>query len=111
MRVFLDMDGVLCDFVGAVLHALNLPADTPVTQIDMAAQLGVLPRVFWGVQEENPDFWFDLRPYPGAVGFVSELTALGFDVYYSTSPSMHRQCASDKLRWLDHHLGLRCRSD
>lgn len=105
MMVFLDMDGVLCDFVGGALKALKLPADTPVTQMDMAAELQMLPRQFWGAQEDDPDFWLNLKPYVGAVALVQELQALGFDVYYSTSPSMHPNCASHKLRWLDQHIG------
>ena len=102
--IFLDMDGVLCDFVSAALVAngSELKHDQ-ITEWDMAKILGKSPADFW--QAMNRDgFWFDLAPYPGLALFFAAMRSCG-EVYFCTSPAKHYGCASDKIAWLRKHLG------
>jgi 5'(3')-deoxyribonucleotidase len=70
----------------------------------MDKQLGISLNEFWAPQDQDPEFWFNLKPYPGAVEFYHELTKLA-DVHICSSPSKHRNCASDKISWVRYHLG------
>ena len=102
--IFLDMDGVLCDFVTSALIAncSELKHDQ-ITEWDMAKILGKTPDEFW--QAMNRDsFWFNLEPYDGLVLFYAAMRACG-EVYFCTSPAKHYACASDKIAWLRKHLG------
>lgn len=104
-KLFLDMDGVLVDFVNPALQALGrTEKDTDIAHWDMAQQLSISNNEFWKAQDQLPNFWLDLKPYEGAKDFYRQLTAMT-DVYICTSPSLHDNCASHKLRWLDEHLG------
>jgi 5'(3')-deoxyribonucleotidase len=104
--LFLDMDGVLVDFVSGALGALGRTdlKDTDVTQPDMAQQLQISSEDFWGAQNRDPDFWLNLKPYEGAVEFYEALSRMA-TVYICSSPSLHVNCASHKLIWLQRYLG------
>lgn len=104
--LFLDMDGVIVDFVTGALKALGRTdlKDTDIIQPEMDKQLGLTLSEFWSAQDKIPDFWQNLAPYPGAVEFYVKLTQMA-DVFICSSPSKHRNCASDKINWLRTHLG------
>jgi 5'(3')-deoxyribonucleotidase len=87
--VLLDCDGVLADFTGSVLKALNerngtdfTPED--VTDWDMAHCLGVPNRVIYDIASEA-GFCLNLKPLPGAEDALDELNKIA-DVYCVTSP-------------------------
>lgn len=64
MRIYLDMDGVLCDFVGAAckLHGRD-PAT--VTHWNFFKDWGMTAEEFWRpIHEAGEDFWANLEPYP-----------------------------------------------
>jgi 5'(3')-deoxyribonucleotidase len=100
------MDGVIVDFVSGALKALGIThmTDKDIVQAEMDKQLGVSVDDFWAAQHKDPDFWQNLKPYPGAVKFYHELTQLA-DVHICSCPSKHPRCASDKISWMRNHLG------
>ena len=109
--IFCDQDGVLADFVSAALVACgrhNVMKDTDVLNEAMDKQLGMTLSEFWQCQDADLDFWENIKPYPGAVTFYHELCKLG-DVRICTSPSLHENCASHKLQWIDRYLGREAR--
>lgn len=107
--VFLDMDGVLSDFVNPTLRLLKSEkTEADITHWDMPVLLGLSAHAFWAPQNLNERFWLDLPPYEGAIDFYHELTQYA-DVHICTSPSLHQNCASHKLQWLQNHLGLAAR--
>ena len=88
MRVILDVDGVLLDFVGEVINGTRLDRAS-VTEWDV---FGLLDRIEPGLGEARreacdlPEFWRSLRPIPGAQGFVRNLRCTGAEIVFATAP-------------------------
>lgn len=108
-HVFLDMDGVLCDFVTPAL-SLHKRADAlqtwPAGTWDIASVLGVSDEEFWKpINEAGHDFWFSLQPYPWMDRLVSLVTLVS-DWTIASSPSQCHHSASGKVAWLDKYFGF-----
>jgi len=101
--IFLDMDGVVADYVSAALLALKLDLNTPVTTMDMAECLGITKKEFYEPQVADIDFWININPYPWTQELVALAQEVG-EVYISTAPSRHRG-VGDKIEWCRRHLG------
>jgi 5'(3')-deoxyribonucleotidase len=106
--VLLDMDGVLANFVQAMIdtHGWDLRHD----QYESWAfhqSLGMSDEQFWQPTEE-PGWWLNIKPYPWAKEVVEMCGRVG-KVVFCTSPSAHAACASEKVQWLRDHglMGLR----
>ncbi|MFK8163141.1 MAG: hypothetical protein AB8H12_11815 [Lewinella sp.] len=87
--IYVDMDGVLCDFVAAHAEAL-------------AANPGILyPQSQYG-------FFRNLRPMPGAIAAMAALQHHpALEVYILTAPSIPNPlCYSEKREWVETHLGM-----
>lgn len=103
-RIFLDLDGTVCDFVTDCLKL----HDTPLTHDDihsyyMEQQLGITVTEFWEKIDACPTFWDDLPAYDWARGFYYACLAYA-PVTISTSPSFDHGCWSAKVRWCRRHL-------
>ncbi len=107
-RVFLDMDGVLTDFVGAMLRLLGREEalqSWPPGVWDMPQALRMEPAELWGrIAREGERFWAELEAYP----WVDEL--LGLVAQFApftilSSPSSQPESLSGKLRWLQKRFG------
>ncbi|MEM9528789.1 MAG: hypothetical protein AAGA31_19410 [Bacteroidota bacterium] len=87
--VYIDMDGVLCDFVLAYETALAANPDIKYPQ----SQYG---------------FFRKLRPMPNAIEAIATLRANPeLDVYILTAPSIYNPlCYSEKREWVEDHLGM-----
>lgn len=105
--VFLDLDGVCCDFLGGMckLYDRNIN-DLPVGVYN-------LPELFGKSFEEidadistNYDFWYKLEPYPHTEAMVELLREYGRMRILSTawpqSPISHQA----KLDWCNHKIGV-----
>lgn len=106
--IFLDMDGVLANFVQASIEAHERP-DTheQITDWDYYKAWGLSTQQFWdkcrGVQ-----FWARLPEYPWAGRLVSKCQQLT-ETYFLTSPSStgRAECIRGKELWL---LPPQCRN-
>lgn len=98
--IFLDMDGVLCDFFNGALEACGLPADTPPKWDFWSSRL--TDQEFWATIDQQCCFWEDLHPYSWAQELVAACRKLG-PVYFCSSPGPDRDSASGKLFWLRRH--------
>jgi 5'(3')-deoxyribonucleotidase len=88
MRIYVDMDDTLCDFMGAY----NLAREKCPVQAYPQASM---------------DFFRKLAPLPGAVEGIKELARRGHDVWILTKPSvMNPLCYTEKRLWVEDHLGL-----
>lgn len=55
---------------------------------------------------DEPDFYLNLDPMPGAADALKEMDAAGIDVVICSSPWLSNPtCADDKFAWLDKNIG------
>lgn len=108
--IFLDLDGVLADFVGGICLAHSRPnpfldpANAGRYQVDEI--WGMAPAEFWKPCDES--FWAFLEPTPEAEMIVELADRLVGEenVCVLTAPSENPGCVPGKLRWLDRHFGI-----
>jgi len=107
MQVFLDLDGVCCDFAGGVAKHLNkkLPTEWPLGK-HLADVLGITHDEIWDVLDEaGEEFWVSLKPYPWFKTLYAALKKEADELFFLTSPSRHISSLSGKQRWLNEHVG------
>lgn len=114
MRILLDMDEVLCDFVGGACRAWGLTVEEvrqhwQVGQWDIVQPLnrilGIGTEDFWQRIDQTHNFWLYLEPLPW-MGQVLELVRTVTDDWaIVTSPSRNPLCCAGKMQWLQRHLG------
>lgn len=86
-KVFVDMDGVLCDFYGAYMKWKSEHPEITFPQ----SQFG---------------FFSNLEPIPGAIEGYNKLKE-NFDVYILTRPSIYNlMCYTEKADWIKRYLGF-----
>lgn len=108
MRILLDCDGVLADFVGPVLResgAVLRPEDIDRWDLFSLMQPDVRERAFEILRK--PEFWRAQPLIPGAAEGVEQLRAGGHEIYFVTSP--WKDCAGwGKARraWLEEHFDV-----
>lgn len=111
VKCFLDLDGVLVDFVPAAFAACgasNRYISDPSTrgEYNMEKILGITSSRFWENVNSFPSFWEDLAPTNEA----SEIVALceekfGRDnIHILTAPSPASECFTGKRRWVRDHF-------
>jgi len=86
-RIYIDMDGVLCNFNKAYKHSLYSNPIQP------------FPQSQWG-------FFLNLEEIPGAIEAFKKLQEK-YDVYILTKPSIwNLNCYTEKAAWVLNHLGF-----
>lgn len=107
-RIFLDMDGVITDFVSTALQLHNAESaaeNWPPGEWYVHKVLGLSRQQFWDrVDEAGEDRWANLEPYPWMSDLLSLLAEFA-PVTILSSPSLNPGSAAGKMRWLDKHLG------
>lgn len=107
MRVaFLDMDGVIADFVGAICKAHGRPS--PYTEasamgvFEIERLWGMTAREFWQPCNDDAGFWYGLELMPDAEAIVTHVSrSFGPEnVAILTSPSLDRDCVPGKRAWI-----------
>ena len=104
MDIFLDMDGVIADFVGGVLRqygigAVELEAGNGD---DIFDQLDLDPKEFWSGLGDN--FFATLELYPHSKDLVAELENRTDNLMVLSSPSRSPSSAKGKMMWLTKHF-------
>jgi len=115
MRILLDMDGVLVDFVGGAAKAHGWTHDQlvqvwPPGQYEIAEPMGLTLDEFWQpINETGEQFWLQLEPLPWIHDILHLLvtieTVTGVDWYIATTPSHHSSSYSGKVKWLQEFFG------
>lgn len=111
--IYLDMDGVCCDFVTASIRINGFDPDTVIA--DWATQykgefytykvLGIELDTFWDrIGTGGTAFWRELDAYPWFESMYEELNRLGRVVFLS-SPTRNPSCLAGKLQWLQDRFG------
>lgn len=106
-KCFLDMDGVIADFVtgACIAHGRPSPYTEPESLgiFDMEKLWSVTPAEFWfPINAGGFAFWSGLAKTPEADGIVSLVSeAFGVEnVAILTSPSMDAGCVPGKRAWI-----------
>lgn len=111
--VLVDMDEVLCKwdehFVAS--HRRVFPHIT-IADAGRREHFDLFAGLTAELQEatltvlNEPGFFAEIAPMEGAIDAVAEMRDAGFDVALCTSPWLSNPtCASDKLAWVQRHLG------
>lgn len=102
MKILLDCDGVLADFVSAALLAHDRPETHDEWHYwDFYRRWCLTAEDFWRPMR-GAAWWFGIKPYPWAADL---LKALG-DVTIVTAPNSDPECPRGKLDWLRAHFGI-----
>lgn len=105
--IFLDMDGVLSDFVGACGELFDFDPKT-LNQWSIERHVGIEPKEFWGkIDRHSPRFWAEMEEYPWARTLYTYLRGneqFG-TVYICTTPSQSPDSLRGKMYWLQKRMG------
>lgn len=110
MICFLDMDGVLADFVDGISRAHNRPNPFNDPKV-RGGSVWEITEV-WGISEEefwkpsnNAEFWAGLKETPEASQLVQLATELfGDNIAMLTAPSESEWCLPGKKTWMMNHF-------
>jgi len=110
MKVYLDMDGVIADFVTASIkahgvgHVVNAEA---CQHWDYFAKWkgGMTKKQFWSKCMSH-EFWVNIPAYPWTRDLYRLIKSVDHTVKIATSPSKDPGCLTGKMEWLDNHLNL-----
>ena len=112
-EIYLDMDGVCVDFIGAAFSAQGYDAEEmlkrwleehpgslyPEAIMDKPAE-----KFFTHQELHSSDFWANLEPYPWFEKLYEELNRIGH-VVFLTAPTGAPGCVSGKHEWLINRFG------
>lgn len=109
--IFVDLDGVVADFVSAALF-VHGRSHVPLSSVPWCIEkfLGIEPAAFWAPL--GFDFWSSLEPLPDGFRLLDHALALvGAErVGLLTSPCDTAGCVEGKRAWVERHLpGLKRR--
>jgi 5'(3')-deoxyribonucleotidase len=106
---FLDMDGVLVDFVTGICeaHGLDNPYLKPeaLGEFDMAKLWGMSNTAFWRPAKNlGLEFWASLKPTLYAKELVTLVESEFENVAILTAPSSDPSCIPGKRLWIEQHF-------
>jgi len=107
--IALDKDGVVADFFTTALQwhgGMPFLKTWPRGTYDMATPLGLSTAEFYEPLK-RPEFWEEVRPYPGALDFVEALRELDAVKVFTVTSGDHGICGTAKREWCSYHLHVR----
>lgn len=107
--LFLDLDGVLADFVGSACDVHGKPVDD-VNCWDFFEAWGLDEDGFWApINAAGRDFWSNLKSYPWFDELVSLVEDVDPQFTICTKPSHQADCMAGKLDWIHAQFGSKFR--
>lgn len=103
--IFVDMDGVLCDFIGPAVREFNRPDlahKWPVGEWDLVRVLGVTVEHLWA-QLDRISFWTRLPKLPWCDALLAACSARA-EWFVLTDTRSSPVCAYAKHEWLHAHI-------
>lgn len=110
MKIFLDLDGVLVDFIQGAASLFGTDSDSllrkwPPGVYEMEEALGISRTKFFATLEAaGEEFWVNLPPFPYARDFYDHCTNIA-PTYILTAPTRDPKSLSGKMRWLQNWFG------
>ena len=111
--IFLDVDEVLANWVGAMLTLLGRdPVEVHAhwdtlspRPWDVLAVLGESGNAMWrAIDAAGADFWHDVEPFPWCHALFAACRSVA-PTYLLTSPSLHPSSLAGKLAWMQRQFG------
>jgi 5'(3')-deoxyribonucleotidase len=111
VKIFLDMDGVLSDFVGQcekvfetkIYEMFDKPEGVPGYSVPEL--LGITMEEFWEKIDDHDEFWPDMPMYPWAQELYAYCLELG-ETFILSTPSENPGSLMDKRLWLTNNFGI-----
>jgi 5'(3')-deoxyribonucleotidase len=103
--VFLDVDGVLADFLSAAVKLHRLPISHDAIKVwNFHHAFGMTDGDLFGPMDES--FWSSLGKYPEADEVIRQVeTAFGRErIALCTVPCKTWGCSTGKMRWIEKHF-------
>lgn len=103
--LFIDLDGVLCDFMSAAFRVFDreyVPAEWPEGETDLATVLDVPEKLLWAaIDLDGPRFWAELADLPWTLDLcdLCDEVAPG-NWFVATLPQDSDDCYAGKALWL-----------
>lgn len=103
--LFLDLDGVLCDFLGGICQAHGRAGYLPTTWDFYRDEWGMAARDFW-MPADDPDFWASLDWTPEGQAILAACeAAVGAEQVYILTSGRAAPAAAGKTVWVKRELG------
>jgi len=107
LKIFLDIDGVLTDFVGSSIRQLGLKADPINCKWDFFVP-EMTADVFWAnITLIGPRFWSDMPEYEWIEDLISLVVRYDPEFTLLTSPARCPFSWSGKRLWIQKRFGAR----
>jgi len=108
---FLDMDGTLVDFCGAVMRHFEYEGEWTPGETDICEVVGVTQEDMEQELFRDASFWYNLELLPWANQLIEYVDDHFDDWYILTKPSTYEESFAGKVAWLHHHqIDIRKRS-
>ena len=109
MKIFIDMDGVLCDFATEAMALFGQQYDRrkwPIGHYCIASAVGVDVAEMWRrINARGSLFWENLNAYPWAADLLKMVRDYDAEFSVASVPGPCGSSAAGKLRWLDKNTG------
>lgn len=109
--IFLDLDGLVCDFVSGALAANKIEDSESILSkmkgsYNIHAILGLPANDFWRAITQVEDFWCNLVPTDDAHEIMNEVESVAptQNIFFLSSPSLDPKCHSGKIMWVNRHF-------
>lgn len=111
LRIFLDLDGVICNWVKAVADLLNVDLKDEYIRNKLKEGykfeeiIDIKKEEMWKkINNGGRDFWKNLKLTPWAKKLVQEIKNTNNNLCFLTAPSSHASSLSGKKIFLDKHF-------
>lgn len=109
-HVLIDMDGVLCDWVGGVCDLLGRSRvetlrDWNRGEYSIEGSFGLESDRLWNlIHRQGGDWWAHLDPLPWITELLSLFSETNAEISILTSPGCSVYAPSGKARWMREHI-------
>ncbi len=104
---YLDMDGVITDFVGTLLKMFDKTEDDlALGHFDLGKLIGESNNAIWrAIRAKGENFWTEIEPYPWNAKLIELLEKVSDEIVICTEPDQFVPPSwSGKRWWLNQHL-------
>lgn len=118
MRILLDLDEVLADFVGGAAKVWGTTKEElekvwvlgtwhmdPALATVLGKTVAEMEDEFWGPIDGHPEFWSELEPLPWSGELIDLVSSLTDDWFIVSSPRNLECCRLGKERWIKRVFG------